>query len=97
MKTDSLVRPPESRSMKSYRIVLSPGEEVGEHTTERKEEIIIVLKGKATIIRENERFKVKERELHYIGEGIGHNVKNETNEPLEYVYVVNLLDEFYFQ
>lgn len=83
--------PPESRSMKSSKVVLSPGEEVGEHVTERKEEIIIVLRGTATIVKENKNFRVCETESHYIGEGIKHNVINATKKPLEYVYVVNLL------
>jgi quercetin dioxygenase-like cupin family protein len=92
MKSRNLIRPPESRSMKGGRVFLMPGEEVGEHVTEGREEIIIVLGGEATVITEDRSFKVGSGETRYIGEGTKHNVKNLSGKPLEYVYVVSLLE-----
>jgi|GEM_PF-2016375 len=71
------------------RIFLRPGEEIGQHKTENREEIIIVLRGEATLVKEGEKTFLKERDVHFIGNGIVHNVKNESRKKLEYIYVVN--------
>jgi mannose-6-phosphate isomerase-like protein (cupin superfamily) len=78
---------------KGGRIILYPGEEVGEHVTENREEVIIVLRGEATIMKEGEKTLLKEKDVHFIGNGIVHNVKNETKKELEYIYVVNTLEK----
>lgn len=90
MKYKSLIKPPNSKVLKSGRVVLDPGEEVGEHVTENKEEIIIVIKGTATIIREDVSTVTNQGEICYIKEGVKHNVKNESDSELEYVYIVSL-------
>jgi mannose-6-phosphate isomerase-like protein (cupin superfamily) len=91
IKSELLIKPPASRMLKAGRIILSPGEEVGEHITEKREELIIVLKGTATLIKETEILKLKEHETHYIKEGIKHNIKNNSGKELEYIYVVSML------
>lgn len=97
MESFRLVRPPESISMKSSRIKLSPGEEVGRHVTEGREEVIIVLRGQATLVKETETgnriMVLNERDAHFIGKDISHNVKNESGEEVEYVYVANTLGQ----
>ena len=90
MKYKSLIKPPDSKVMKSGRVMLDPGEEVGEHVTENKEEMIIVIKGTATLLMEGVSTIVQPGETVYIKEGVRHNVKNETDRELEYVYVVSL-------
>ena len=90
MKYKLLIKPPDSKTMKSGRVILESGEEVGEHVTENKEEMIIVIKGIATLFREGISTIVNSGETVYIKEGVKHNVKNETDDELEYVYVVNL-------
>ena len=40
MKTESLIQPPESVALKSRKVTLEPGEEIGEHVTKRREELI---------------------------------------------------------
>ncbi|MFH1978475.1 MAG: cupin domain-containing protein [Candidatus Aenigmatarchaeota archaeon] len=92
METKNIVSPPDSRRIKSRKVFLSPGEEVGEHVTEKREEVIIVLKGKVTLEKEDQEIQLHEGESYFISEGVKHNVKNESDEPLEYVYVVSLLD-----
>ena len=74
--------------IKASRVRLSPGEEIGEHRTEGREEIIIILKGEAVLIKEESSTRMKEGDIHHIGEGVLHNVRNESANELEYVYVV---------
>ena len=78
--------------MKSGRVVLENGEEIGTHVTEKKEEILIVLKGTATLIVEGKRISIEKGQTRYIPEGREHNVLNEKKETLEYVYVVALMN-----
>ena len=51
-----------------------------------------MLKGKATLIKDGKEVVLEEEQACFIEEGIKHNVRNESKEELEYVYVVNLLD-----
>ncbi len=88
MRTLALVKPPVSRLMKSGRVFLSPGENVGEHVTEGREELIIVLKGEATVYENGREMRLGCGDILYIKEGVRHNVKNTTNGELEYIYVV---------
>ena len=88
MKTNSLIEPHGSKILKAGRVVLFPGEEIGEHTTDKREEIIIVLKGIATLARGDKEIVLNRGDTHYIEEGILHNVKNTSSDELEYIYVV---------
>jgi len=91
MESESLFKPPETRKLKAGRVRLSPGEEVGEHVTERREEAIVVLKGTATVLVDGKEHGVSQGNTFYISEGERHNVKNNGSTGLEYVYVVSLL------
>ncbi len=90
MQTFPLVRPPQSKYMKSSRVILAPGEEIGEHITDKREELIIILKGSAILTNGGGRIILNAGDARFVGEGVRHNVKNESKEPLEYVYVVSL-------
>ncbi len=90
MEVRHLVKPPHSKSLKSARVTLAPGEEVGEHVTEEREEVITILKGKAQLALDGNTISLSEGESHFIPEGTRHNVKNESKEPLDYVYVVSI-------
>ena len=95
MNTESLIKPPESKALKGGRVILLPGEEIGEHKTDKREELIIVLKGTATLTKgkePEETIVLKAGETHYIKEDVFHNVKNTSDEELKYVYVVSLFD-----
>ena len=92
METSFLVRPPESFSIKSGKVVLQPRECVGEHKTEKREEVIVIIKGRALVIKEGKRMELEEGEACYIKEGTKHNVINLSEEkPLEYYYIVSIL------
>jgi len=81
---------PFTAGMKSGYITLKPGESVGEHKTEAKEEAIIVLEGQAQVFCAGKvLFTVKERNLVYIPPETDHGIKNNGTKPLKYVYVVS--------
>jgi quercetin dioxygenase-like cupin family protein len=90
VKYTSIIKPPQSRNMKAGRVVLHPGESVGEHVTEKREELIIVLRGSGVLIMNGKETILKTGETVYIGEGVRHDIKNNTVNVLEYVYVVSL-------
>jgi len=91
MKNVQIIKPPISKSIKCARVTLEPGEEIGEHVTDGCEEIIVVLKGKATLVKDGKCIVLKEGQAHFIQEGIRHNVRNESEKEIEYVYVVSML------
>lgn len=90
MEYTPVVKPPQSRSLKSGRVLLKPGEEVGEHVTEKREELLVILKGTATLVEESEMITLEAGQTRYISEGKKHDVKNNTAEDLEYIYAVSL-------
>jgi mannose-6-phosphate isomerase-like protein (cupin superfamily) len=96
MKQESLFKPPVTRRTKAGRVSLNPGEDVGEHVTDAREEVIIVLKGTATVSvgggGKCKEHSVGQGQAFYISEGKRHNVRNDTGTELEYVYVVSLLE-----
>jgi putative monooxygenase len=90
MESLSLVKPPQSMRLKAGRVTLMPGEEVGEHVTEGKEELIVVLKGEASLFLEGKAVKLRAGETRFIPVNTRHNVKNLSSGKLEYVYAVAL-------
>jgi mannose-6-phosphate isomerase-like protein (cupin superfamily) len=82
---------PETMGIKSGHVILKPGENVGEHVTEAKEEVIIILKGKAVILcgNDDEPIIAVERSVVYVPPETAHDVKNIGGDVLEYVYVVS--------
>ncbi|MBD3208829.1 cupin domain-containing protein [Candidatus Woesearchaeota archaeon] len=90
MNYDSIIKPPASRNLKSGRVQLQPGEAVGEHVTESKEELIIVMKGTATILKEGKPTTVIAGNTHYIPPETRHDVRNEGKEILNYLYVISV-------
>ncbi len=92
MEYKSLFKPPFSKSLKAGRVTLQPGESVGEHVTEKREEAIIVLKGTATLVVEGKATELSRSQIFYIGPEKKHDVKNNDSTELEYIYVVALLE-----
>jgi len=82
----------QTRSFRSGYVNLKAGQDVGEHTTEAKEEIIIVLSGKAEISCQNQQALTAEKNsVVYIPPETKHNVKNVGRQILRYVYVTTPL------
>jgi len=92
MKYKSIIKPPKSNRLKSGRVSLKCNEDVGWHVTEKKEELIVVIKGEATVFLDKRIKKVFTGESIYIKPETKHNVKNISKKELEYIYVVSLLD-----
>jgi len=83
-----LGEPFRSKGLRSGLVTLKPSEAVGEHKTVNKEEVIIVLKGKALIYYgKNKKIKTPQGSFVYIPPDTLHNVKNPGNKILQYVYV----------
>ncbi|MBN2053021.1 cupin domain-containing protein [Candidatus Woesearchaeota archaeon] len=93
MNYESLIKPPMSQTLKSGRVVLQPGEEIGEHTTSSKEELIIVLNGELLLRKGREEIVLKKGNSHYIPPEVIHNVINKSGAESEYIYVVCLLKD----
>ncbi len=80
-----------SSGIKSGHVVLKPGENVGEHTTNDKEEVIIVLKGKGkAIIDKDSIFNIENNIVLYIPPKTLHDIKNTGSSSLEYIFVTSL-------
>jgi quercetin dioxygenase-like cupin family protein len=92
MEYTRIIRPPQSKALKSGRVILRPGEEVGEHITEKREELIIVIKGKAAIIKQEKEYEIGIGETFFIEKNIKHNIINKSDFELEYLFVVSLFD-----
>ncbi len=80
---------PVTAGMKSGYVTLQPGESVGEHKTESKEESIIILEGRADVYCQGRSvFSASRNSLVYIPPETCHDIKNSGDGLLRYVYVV---------
>ena len=90
--TKSIIKPPTSQRLKSGLVVLKKGEEIGPHSTDEKEEMIIILKGEAILEIEGDNKKIQPGHIVYIPKNTGHNVRNDSEVTLKYIYITALLD-----
>ncbi len=67
---------------------LEPGKDIGEHSTERGEEFIVVLEGEATVVCGDDKAVLAKGQCVFIPQDSLHNVMNRSNEKLIYVYFV---------
>jgi mannose-6-phosphate isomerase-like protein (cupin superfamily) len=88
----SLLAPPTSQRLKSGYVVLQSGEAVGEHVTDGREEMIIILEGAARVECEGESVELEARSTVYIPKDSHHNVMNRGQNELKYIYVVTRVD-----
>jgi mannose-6-phosphate isomerase-like protein (cupin superfamily) len=89
-----LVTPEDAKRMRSRVVVLEPGKEVGEHTTEDREELLIVLEGKVVLVGPDGEHPIVPGQAAFIPLGTLHNVINRTKVPARYMYVLALYDEY---
>jgi quercetin dioxygenase-like cupin family protein len=87
-KPGSLVTRSDSHQLHSAYVVLEPGKEVGEHTTEDGEELIVMMSGKAEFISNGHSETVEAPCVLLVPAHTVHNVKNRFETLLKYVYVV---------
>ncbi|HPS20961.1 MAG TPA: cupin domain-containing protein [Candidatus Omnitrophota bacterium] len=80
---------PATCGMRSGHVVLKPGESVGEHNTDEREEAIIILRGHGQLFCEgSEAIDIEKDMVLYVPPLTKHDVKNSGVVDLEYVYVV---------
>ena len=87
----SLIKPPISERLKLGCVELAPGENIGEHCADGKEELITVIQGKVTVINDGKSDILHEGQAVYIRPGAKHDVRNDTQEPVIYTYTAVIL------
>jgi len=76
--------------MRSGLVTLAPGKDVGQHSTEDYEEMIIVLDGAGELESEGiGRRQIAAGQVAYNPPDTKHNVINTGDRPLKYIYVVS--------
>jgi len=89
-----LGRSPKTLGIRSGYVALKPGEEIGEHTTEDKEELLILLEGRAEVLSDKDSPILAEKNtVVYMPPHTKHNVKNTGSEILRYIYIVSNINE----
>jgi len=78
--------PPEAEAISSSCVRLEPGARVGEHVTAGKEELLFVLEGEATVRTEGTAAKIRAGHVAYVPPETRHDVWNEGDAPVLYVY-----------
>lgn len=77
-----------AKGLKAGLVTLKPKASIGEHKTENKEEVLIILKGSATVYYgRGKKIKAPKNSFVFIPSEILHNVKNPGNKILQYIYV----------
>ncbi len=85
----ALSGPPESLTMRSGLVTLSPGESAGEHSTESFEELVIVFRGRGEMrITDGAVLSIGPGRLAYCPPNTTHDVVNTGTSRLQYIYVV---------
>ncbi len=85
----SWLNPPVSTNIKSGYVALHTHEELGEITTESREEVIYVVEGEAQITIDGITEHAEAGSMVYIPPHKTYNVKNEEEEELKYIYVAS--------
>lgn len=76
------------KGLRAGLVVLKPKESIGEHKTEHKEEVIVILNGSATVyFGKNKKLMAPQNTFVYIPPETLHNVKNSGSKSLRYLYV----------
>ena len=82
--------PPESIKMRAGLVVLQPNKTVGKHSTEKYEELIVVLEGKGEmIINNSEKMEMESGYAYYCPPNTEHDIANTDSTQLRYIYVVS--------
>ena len=80
---------PQTCGMRSGRVYLEPHQSCGQHSTKDHEELLIFLSGQGQLLIGDEKsYSVGIGRVCYIPPNTLHDVKNEGDEPLIYIYCV---------
>lgn len=89
-KPGTLVSRSDSSQVHSGYVILEPGKEVWEHTTEGEEELIVMFEGKAEVVLSGHAEAVEAPCVVLVPAHTVHNVRNKSKTLLKYVYVLSL-------
>ncbi|OQA00370.1 MAG: glucose-6-phosphate isomerase [Planctomycetes bacterium ADurb.Bin401] len=84
----SLLKPPATNGLHAGRVYLEPGGQCGRHSTGQKEEMLVFLSGKGQALIEKKILPVGAGKIAYIPPNTEHNIVNNSNEPLSYIFCV---------
>ena len=88
-KYTELLKPPRTVTMRSGLIQLTPGEDVGLHSTKQNEEMLVILEGQGQVEIEGQaKLKVSGGQVAYVPPETWHNVRNTGSAPLKYIFIV---------
>lgn len=89
----SLLKPPKSYGLHSGRVYLKPGSDCGQHNTSEQEEMLVFLFGQGQAIIGEQTIPVGAGKIAYIPPQTIHNIINNSNEPLSYIFCVVPVEE----
>jgi mannose-6-phosphate isomerase-like protein (cupin superfamily) len=75
--------------IKSGHVTLKEGEEIGEHSTNGLEEVLVILKGKGRLVTGEEGLDFEDDAVLYVPPETTHNVKNTGKGILEYIFITS--------
>ncbi len=82
--------PPKTAGIRSGKVVLEPGKNVGQHNTKEKEELIVILEGSALVSCAGcEPLTVGGGSMVYMPPHKEHDVENIGSGVLEYIYITS--------
>jgi mannose-6-phosphate isomerase-like protein (cupin superfamily) len=84
----SLLKPPKSKALHSGRVFLNPDCDCGQHNTGSQEEMLIFLSGKGQAVIDKKITSVEAGQFAYIPPHTEHNIINDSDEPLIYIFCV---------
>jgi quercetin dioxygenase-like cupin family protein len=85
--------PPETRSIKSGLVTLSPGQSIGLHSTKANEEVIVPLAGVGQLqCAEHESIELSTGVIAYVPPQTEHDVINTGSLDLRYIFIVAKAD-----
>ena len=88
----SLLKPPESCSLRAGYVALAPNEAGQEHSTESYEEMLVILSGSGMLHYSGTAEAVAARSIAYIPPHTKHFVQNTGSVTLSYVYIVTKVE-----
>lgn len=89
-----IMGPPRAVAMRSGLVRLEPGRDVGLHSTEGNEEMLVILEGRGMVDCEGcDRLEVTEGQIAYVPPHTRHNVYSTGRDSLKYIYVISQVPE----
>lgn len=85
-----IMGPPRTHTMRSGLVNLAPGKDVGLHSTEKNEEMLVILEGRGEVELEGfGRLMISAGRTAYVPPKTRHNVFNTGTAPLKYIFIVS--------